>query len=152
MPSQDLSAVTNLIPAEELAEAIKLAFRTLVAIMSDKRAPARERRTAATTILRLTTARRDPGPDSGGGAKVRVEKPQTPPSPSGSAEGVGGGEGSTPTSTPTLRRPSTPAGEQPPAPPIVIPLNDSDIPPASGAGSTRGHTGGGARRLAPPLG
>jgi hypothetical protein len=41
------------IPAAELAAAVKLAFETLVALVSDKAAPPRERRMAATAILRL---------------------------------------------------------------------------------------------------
>jgi hypothetical protein len=45
--------LADLIPVEDLAAAIRAAFSTLVALMSDAKAPARERRSAACTVLRL---------------------------------------------------------------------------------------------------
>ncbi len=84
--------LASLIPAADLAAAVRLAFDTLVELLADKKASIRERRMVASAILRLARplpapdaaraprgagpAPRDAGPES---SKVRVSA-QAPPS------------------------------------------------------------------------
>ena len=119
----DHAAIATLIPAEELKSAIQLAFRTLVAILSDKKAPVRERRAAATTILRLTSPGREPRVNRPS-TPPPPDQPQTPPSPlsgcGGDHKGEGGGEGSVPSTSPNR-----------PDPVPLIPLNHAPTHSAS---------------------
>jgi hypothetical protein len=144
----------HIIPTDELAAALRAAFDTLVGLMTDRKAHPRERRLAATAILRLAPRPHDAGPES---AKVRIPGP-TPPapaprkssrSPSGFAEEESKGEGSMPPHPANLQIPaatereerpakpvshtarttvpaseSTPATEPARTPPVIIPLND----------------------------
>ncbi len=50
-----LSLTHLVIPADQFAAAIRLAFDTLVALINDKKAHARERRLAAVAIFRLAS-------------------------------------------------------------------------------------------------
>lgn len=64
--------LASLIPAADLAAAVRLAFDTLVELLADKKTSIRERRMAAVAVLRLTSPER----------KLRVNQPSAqPPSP-----------------------------------------------------------------------
>ncbi len=54
MLTATLPALASLIPPDELARAIRLAFDTLVSLLTDPKTHPRERRLIACTLLRLT--------------------------------------------------------------------------------------------------
>lgn len=64
MPAATLAATSSslasLIPAAELAAAVRLAFQTLTRLLTDEKSPPRDRRMAAMAILRLTSPGREP--------------------------------------------------------------------------------------------
>jgi hypothetical protein len=110
----------HIIPIDELAAALRAAFDTLVALMTDRKAHPRERRLAATAVLRLAPRPHDAGPES---ATVRIPATTPPapalrkpsPSPSGFAEEESKGEGSMPPRPANFQRPAATEREEPPA-------------------------------------
>src|SRR5690349_16766890 len=74
-------SLASLIPEADLARAVRLAFDTLLSILKDKAATVRDKRMAATVVLRLASTRTSPGV---GGRKPGVNHPSaqtTSPTP-----------------------------------------------------------------------
>jgi len=71
------ATLASLIPAAELAAAVRLAFETLLAILRDDKSPPRERRMAATTILKLAST----SPERERAVTPTPRAPSTSPSP-----------------------------------------------------------------------
>ncbi len=68
-------SLADLIPAAELARAAKLAFDTLVSILSDAKATLNERRIAAMAVLRLAGSKRTPSVSERAAAPVEPASP-----------------------------------------------------------------------------
>jgi hypothetical protein len=109
-------SLADIIPLHELTAALRTAFTTLVTLLNDKKAHPRERRLAATALLRLaphkghrvtsdgppsTPRPRDTGPES---AKVPVPPPSVPPVVDRSSQ-----PSATSATLPTSPTPATPA-------------------------------------------
>jgi len=115
-PTAAAMSLTHLvIPHDQLAAALRAAFDALVAMLNDRKAHPRERRLAATAILRLAPKTLpDAGPES---SKARVSPPSPHDAPRADEAGAtslspcaptkveGRGEGSSPTPSSNLQRP-----------------------------------------------
>jgi hypothetical protein len=108
MPPTLSPSLPALIPQADLARAVRLAFDTLLSIMQDKASAVRDKRMAATAVLRLAMPQTSPG------RKPGVNPPRAQPP--------------APTPHPTPANAATTAAHAPPLP--NAPLAHTPAPPA----------------------